>query len=197
VRQELLPSSAAYVGSESCVGCHEAEAATWAAGPHAKAMKTLAAEGKDGEKDCQTCHTTAFGKPGGFDPALPVAGQASLAHVGCESCHGPGGNHVKEGATKLGSILSLGDKCDSCVILQICGSCHDDANDPGFEFEVQAKIDKIRHGTIEAGTGKPLPGKGGSAARGDDADHALPDLLARAFAAADARSPESEAWAGR
>ena len=41
------------------------------------------------------------------------------------------------------------------MILQICGGCHDDANDPGFEFEVQAKIDRLRHGTIEAGTGKP------------------------------------------
>jgi hypothetical protein len=51
--------------------------------------------------------------------------------------------------------VSLGDKCDSCVILQICGSCHDDANDPGFEFEVIDKIEKQRHGTIEAGTGKP------------------------------------------
>jgi hypothetical protein len=43
------------------------------------------------------------------------------------------------------------------VILQICGSCHDDANDPGFEFAVQDKIDRQRHGTIEAGTGNPLP----------------------------------------
>ena len=63
---------------------------------------------------------------------------------------------MAEGALRLGSILSLGDKCDSCVILQICGRCHDDANDPGFEFEVQEKIDRIRHATIEAGTGKPL-----------------------------------------
>ena len=31
---------------------------------------------------------------------------------------------------------------------------------PGFEFEVQDKIDRIRHGTIEAGTGKPLPKPG-------------------------------------
>jgi hypothetical protein len=62
---------------------------------------------------------------------------------------------VAEGATRIGTILSLGDKCDSCVILQICGSCHDDENDPQFEFEVQEKIDAQRHGTIEAGTGKP------------------------------------------
>jgi hypothetical protein len=66
---------------------------------------------------------------------------------------------VKPEAPKRGSIVSLGDKCDSCVILQICGSCHDDANDPGFEFEVEEKIEHQRHGTIEAGTGKPLPAR--------------------------------------
>ena len=184
----LLPTSASYVGSEACVGCHASEHETFAAGPHAKAMKTLAGEGQDGNAECQACHTTAFGKPGGFDTALAAAEQEDLARVGCESCHGPGGNHVAEGAEKIGTIVSLGDKCDSCVILQICGGCHDDANDPGFEFEVMDKIDRIRHGTIEAGTGKPLEGK--------SARHELPvpELLARAFAAADA---QDDAWTAR
>ena len=63
---------------------------------------------------------------------------------------------MAEGSTKLGSIVSLGDKCDSCVILQICGSCHDEANDSDFNFAVQEHIDRQRHGTTEAGTGKPL-----------------------------------------
>jgi hypothetical protein len=76
-----------------------------------------------------------------------------LARVGCESCHGPGGNHIEEGTAKVGSIVSLADKCDSCVILQICGSCHDGANDPGFEFEVLDKIEAQKHGTIEPGGG--------------------------------------------
>jgi hypothetical protein len=57
---------------------------------------------------------------------------------------------------RIGTILSLGDKCDSCVILQICGDCHDDANDPGFEFEVADKIERQRHGTTQPGTGKPI-----------------------------------------
>ena len=73
------------------------------------------------------------------------------------------------------------------MILQICGACHDDANDPGFEFEVKAKIDKIRHGTIEAGTGKPLaPANAPTAARapGDAA------LLAQAFAEHERRASE-------
>jgi hypothetical protein len=60
---------------------------------------------------------------------------------------------VGSDAVKLGSIVSLGDKCDSCAILKICGSCHPDQS---FEFEVQEKIDLQRHGTIEAGTGRPL-----------------------------------------
>jgi hypothetical protein len=38
-------------------------------------------------------------------------------------------------------------------VLQICGSCHDDANDPGFEFEVLDKIERQRHGFRE----KPKP----------------------------------------
>ncbi len=93
---------------------------------------------------------------------MQYASWAESAHAACtppldcESCHGPGSEHVAEGSTKLGSIVSLGDKCDSCVILQICGCCHDDANDPGFEFEVLDKIEAQRHGTIEAGTGEPL-----------------------------------------
>jgi hypothetical protein len=106
-----------------------------------------------------------------------------LARVGCESCHGPGGDHVDPDAPKLGSIVSLGDKCDSCVILQICGSCHDDVNDPGFEFAVEEKIEKQRHGTVEAGTLRPA---GGSAQRTPPSS--IGADLAQAFALLGARS---------
>ena len=156
VRENLLPSGSSYVGSEACRSCHPGEFATWSENPHARAVETLAAQQQERNADCLACHTTAPGKPGGFPPGAAVSAHPDLARVGCESCHGPGGDHVAEGARRLGSIVSLGDKCDSCVILQICGRCHDDANDPGFEFEVEEKIERVRHGTIEAGTGKPL-----------------------------------------
>ncbi len=150
-RENLLPSRADYVGSNACQSCHAKEFETWSGQPHAKAHATLATKGETENKDCLKCHTTGFSKPGGF--ALGDVADANLAAVGCESCHGPGGDHIGENATRIGTILSLGDKCDSCVILQICGSCHDDANDPGFEFEVQDKIDRQRHGTIEPSAG--------------------------------------------
>ncbi len=153
----LMPTGAAYVGSDACQGCHPTEFASWAASPHAHAVRTLETKGQGDSAECLKCHTTAFDLPGGFEKTARPADHPDLARVGCESCHGPGEAHIEKDAKKIGTIISLGDKCDSCVILLICGGCHDDANDPGFAFEVVEKIERQRHGTIEAGTGKPLP----------------------------------------
>jgi peroxiredoxin len=197
-RKDLLPTNAAIVGSAACKSCHAAEYATWSESAHAHAFETLSGVRKQGNPDCLRCHTTGFGRPGGFPEKGASAEHADLAAVGCESCHGPGGDHVAEGAAKIGTIVSLGDKCDSCVILQICGSCHDDANDPGFEFEVKQKIERQRHGTLEPGAGKPkgktarhdahrARGHDAHRARGLDAPRAVEELLAQAFARGDAR----------
>ena len=171
-RKDLLPTNVAYVGSALCQTCHADEHAAWLGQPHAKALASLEAKGKAGDADCLRCHTTGFGKAGGFQAG--GGAQPTLAGVGCESCHGPGGDHVAEGARKQGTILKLSDKCGSCAILQICSSCHDDANDPGFEFHVIDKILRQRHGKekldIDGGRSAALPS---SAALG---------LLERAFA---------------
>ena len=167
------------MGSEACRGCHPAEFATWSKSPHARAIQSLETKKKASDAACLRCHTTGFGRDGGF-PSGGVASQnADRARVGCESCHGPGTEHVSDPARRAaGSIVSLGDKCESCVILQICGSCHDEANDPDFEFQVQEHIERQRHGTIEAGTGKPL---GGSAWKSDarEAERRLAEILRR------------------
>ena len=153
---ELLPTTASYTGSDSCESCHAAEFTTWLKSPHAATGQLLEDAGKGSESDCQACHTTGFDMPGGFVKGAEIEIGSDLSRVGCESCHGPGGDHVPEDAVKRGTILSLGDKCDTCVILKVCGSCHDRNNDPGFEFDVEAHIERQRHGTIEAGTGKKL-----------------------------------------
>ncbi len=194
VRSNLLPTAARHVGSDACQSCHSAEHATWSKGPHAGALASLVKAGRQDHADCLRCHTTGFGREGGFPSGAAAQEHPDLARVGCESCHGPGGNHVPADAPKRGTILSLGDKCDSCVILQICGTCHDDANDPGFEFEVLDKIEATRHGSIEAGTGRPIGSNGGSAKAGTPDVHAL---LARAFAAQDASKASEEPWTAR
>ncbi|MEE9608377.1 MAG: multiheme c-type cytochrome [Myxococcota bacterium] len=175
-REDLLPTAAPYVGSAACESCHPAEFASWESSAHAGAVTTLAAAGKQDDAACLKCHTTGFGRPGGFPTSGTAGSHRNLARVGCESCHGPGGAHVEDGAARAGTIVSLADKCDSCVILQICGTCHDEANDPGFEFEVLEKIELQRHGTIEPGTGKP---KGTSA--GAEGPLRLEARIARAF----------------
>lgn len=147
--RSLLPTRAEHVGSNACQDCHAREFGTWQASAHGRAVASLETKGKADDPSCLACHTTAFGKPGGFPSDAAVTEYPDLARVGCESCHGPGGDHVGPGARRVGTILSLGDKCDSCVILKICGSCHDDANDPGFRFHVEERIEAQRHGTIE------------------------------------------------
>ena len=140
-RERQLFDEATYVGSQRCETCHAKEYERWSQSQHASAFSTLKGHDEQANRDCQRCHTTGFERAGGFPD-----GGSGFEDVGCESCHGPGGNHAGPDDRKDGTILALTDKCDSCVVLQICGSCHDDANDPGFEFEVLDKIDLIRHG---------------------------------------------------
>jgi len=154
-RRNLLPTTSRIVGSDVCQSCHPGEFETWLKSGHAHAGTTLLTAENGFDASCLKCHTTGFGREGGFPSDSLLEDQLDLGRVGCESCHGPSGDHIGEESPRIGTSVSLADKCNSCVILQICGSCHDEANDPGFEFAVLAKIEKQRHGTIEPGTGRP------------------------------------------
>jgi hypothetical protein len=150
LREPILGNAnARFVGSAACQGCHASEYAIWEKSPHAHSIASLETKQKAGEEACLKCHVTGFGRPGGFPPGGTVAANPGLASVGCEDCHGPGSEHVAEGAKKRGTIVGLADKCKTCAILQVCGTCHDDANDPGFRFELEAKIEAQKHGTDE------------------------------------------------
>tara|TARA_Y100000590_G_scaffold192329_2_gene218648 strand:- start:627 stop:2660 length:2034 start_codon:yes stop_codon:yes gene_type:complete len=148
-RNTLPENGATYVGSDACRDCHSSEYQIWSQQAHALSTQSLGDQKEN--SDCLKCHTTGFGSPGGFPVNAALSDDMDLGRVGCESCHGPGSVHIANGSKKKESILALTDKCGSCVILEICSGCHDDANDPGFEFEVKEKIEKQRHG------GLPLP----------------------------------------
>lgn len=109
-----LGGSPAFVGSNKCKKCHLKQYKSWKKGKKFNALETLKpgqasdAKGKhnldpakDYSKDeaCLACHTTGFGKDGGYaipDPTDPKAVKkaSKLAGIGCESCHGPGGAYI-------------------------------------------------------------------------------------------------------
>lgn len=88
-------SAADYVGSPTCVGCHPSAAAAWNKSAHSHAFDVLVERGADADPSCIACHTVGFGSPSGYRREF---GTGKLTHVGCESCHGPGGRHVAERA---------------------------------------------------------------------------------------------------
>src|SRR5471032_671237 len=79
----LLCAQAAHpsdlVGPVSCRTCHAEAYRVWAASPHARAAQTLTAEQRK-QPLCLSCHSR--------DEAR--AGQAEVAGVSCETCHGGG-----------------------------------------------------------------------------------------------------------
>jgi len=78
-----------YAGTNQCFICHRPQTNTWSETKHAHAF-TDVPEVYRGDPSCLTCHSTGFGKPGGY-----VSGtDKDLSMVGCESCHGPGAQHI-------------------------------------------------------------------------------------------------------
>ncbi len=139
--EELFGSETAYVGSGACIECHKDIHDKWQTTPHGSALATLAKTGHDKDANCLACHTTGFGDATGY---LAHVGDKNFEDVGCESCHGPGEKHV---ATKLKTdIRGLGDDCPFCVIEQICYSCHDMKNSPGFNIHTGLDAVKKAHG---------------------------------------------------
>ena len=86
-----------YVGSDACKQCHEHEYRNFTT--YAKKSTSFRSiervkKGLTAEevKGCYYCHTTGYGKPGGF---VSPEKTPYLKNAGCEVCHGPGEFHVR------------------------------------------------------------------------------------------------------
>lgn len=108
-------------GSASCQTCHQADDATWHSSKHSHAWDVLVAKSAEFDPHCQQCHTTGYGRPGGFEN---VAKSLSLVHVGCENCHGPSQAHVNDPRKRTPFQAK-----EQCV------RCHDHENSPEFQFD--------------------------------------------------------------
>jgi hypothetical protein len=159
----LGPASAAdhmFVGATKCAVCHKTAAQgeqypKWQASAHAKAYATLAsAEAKeigkalgiaDPQKDdkCLRCHVTGHGA------AAELLGPKydATEGVGCESCHGAGGDYMKK-ATMEGVASGTIEPASVGLVLpdqKTCESCHSDRSPTFKGFDFEKYKEKIAH----------------------------------------------------
>lgn len=119
---------ARYVGAKACQSCHEEEYAGFEANSSkARSWKSVAKMlpklTENEKKDCYLCHTTGYGKPGGF---VSIEKTPELANVSCEACHGPGSTHAESG-----DAADIRRKPD----LKGCLVCHNSERIQNFNFK--------------------------------------------------------------
>lgn len=124
----------------TCGNCHVLHQRDWSNTAHAGAYDSIV--GNPAATDaCFTCHTVsdkgnATAAPAGWDAVHDTA----YYDVQCESCHGPGFDHVSNpDAPKSASnpplahigLLGPGGVLDSASVAQSCGACHNQNSGPG------------------------------------------------------------------
>ncbi len=109
-----------YVGTAACADCHsEIVEIFQEKSPKAKSERSiLIMREKLTEREfqnCLSCHSTGYGKPGGF---VSFEATPHLANVGCEACHGMGYLHTIEADP---------EKIIRTPTEENCITCHDDS----------------------------------------------------------------------
>jgi hypothetical protein len=159
-----VPDSAPprYVGAKACKSCHNGDAKgevhdKWSNGPHAQAFEVLASakakeigaglkiEDPQKSADCLKCHVTAYD----VDAKLKKRGLREDEGVGCESCHGPGENHV---TTRMQEAEKGGDaspvSAEEISVkreLATCTKCHNKESPTFKPFCLKERMKKIQH----------------------------------------------------
>ena len=125
---DALAEEKIYVGSEACGDCHEAEYERYtdhSKKAHSYASVSVMRKGlTEAEyKQCLHCHATGYGQPGGFVSEVETP---ELRNLGCESCHGPGSDHIDSGdPDDIIGDLSVAD----------CERCHNSERVANFKFK--------------------------------------------------------------
>ena len=152
-----------YVGVAKCKGCHLAQYKSWATTTMATSfdglrpgVKTEAktSAGLDPNKDytheesCLRCHTTGFGKPGGF---VDLETTPKMANVQCEACHGPGEAYGR--LMKENKEYSIADAVAAGLVIPSAGPegclhCHGSDNpfkesvNPAYAFHFEQGLEQ-------------------------------------------------------
>lgn len=158
----------AFQGATACKKCHFNQHKSWTSTSMAQAFELLKAgeraeaktkAGLDSNKDytadptCLPCHTTGYGKPGGF---VSFDETPDLAGVGCEMCHGAGESYMEIMTVKY-KDHPIKEMTDRGLIYPPkeaqCRQCHNDESpfNPSidakyaFDFADRVKRDEGTH----------------------------------------------------
>lgn len=160
--------AAEYVGAKKCKMCHIKQYKSWEATSMSGSFENLKAgvnaeakkkAGLDADKDythdagCLACHTTGYGKPGGF---TTIEETPDLAGVQCEGCHGPGSEY--KDVMKANKDYKLAEVTAAGLIIPSkdeagCMSCHGgsspftDKVDPKYKFDFKDRLEKTHEHT--------------------------------------------------
>jgi hypothetical protein len=141
-----------YVGATKCKICHKKEESgaqfvKWEESAHASAYETLASpeameigkkleiEKPQESEKCLRCHVTAYG----VEAELLGSKYSMEDGVGCESCHGAGGDYYKK--KTMAAIVAGEIEADSVGLVrptqETCKGCHNDKSPTfkGFDFD--------------------------------------------------------------
>ena len=118
-----------YVGSSACKDCHAAAYDSYVKfskkAHSSQSIRLMAGKLTPEElRGCFGCHTTGYGRPGGF---ISFERTPELANAGCEVCHGPGSAHVDSGGdpAKIKAKMAMGE----------CEACHNAERVKAFNFK--------------------------------------------------------------
>ncbi|MBL7049792.1 MAG: hypothetical protein ISR96_09795 [Nitrospira sp.] len=160
----LIPgytAAAEYVSAKKCKTCHIKQYKSWLETGMAESFENLKAgikgeekikAGLDPAKDytsdpaCLKCHTTGYGKPGGF---VSLEQTPELINVQCEGCHGPGGDFRV--IMKKNKKFTLAEVEAAGLILPSetnnnCLECHGEESpfneklDPKYKFDFKERV---------------------------------------------------------
>ena len=163
---------AEYVGSKKCKMCHSKEFKSWAETTHATSFDILkpgerseakakheldAAKDYTTDESCLACHVVGFGKKGGYNlvnwdkTAEKLIKKAG--HVGCESCHGAGGNYIKlhkeiKKEKRTYKWSEMEEAGVTKITEETCTVCHNDKSptfDESKKFDFEAMKEKGSH----------------------------------------------------
>ena len=155
-----------YTASEkltTCGNCHVGQQLDWVQTLHASAWDTLVAN-PGHQPFCETCHSIDSRGNQAFANVGYDSVKSDLYHdVQCESCHGPGLNHVKNPTISanrpIPSILTYPNVSTNATVLTAadtarvvnssCGGCHQGAG-PSLNHNYLKEWLSSRHGQLRA-----------------------------------------------